>query len=53
MEKDQKQSEKLVIPFKKLREGTIIPKPSKPGDAGSDVRIMGFKRILKTDQEKK
>ena len=53
MEKDEKQSEKLIIPFKKLTEGTVIPKPSKPGDAGADARIMGFKKILKTDQEKK
>ena len=53
MEKDQKQSEKLVIPFKMEREGTIIPRPSKPGDAGADARIMGFKKILKTNEEKK
>ena len=53
MEKDQKQSTKLVIPFKKVRDGTIIPRPSKPGDAGADARIMGFKRIIKTDNEKK
>ncbi len=53
MEKDQKQSKKLVIPFKKVREGTIIPRPSKPGDAGADARIMGFKNILKTNEEKK
>jgi dUTP pyrophosphatase len=53
MEKDQKQSEKLVIPFKKVRDDTILPHPSKPGDAGADARIMGFKRIIKTDNEKK
>ena len=53
MEKDQKQSEKLVIPFKKIRDGTIIPRPSKPGDAGADARIMGFKKILNTNEEKK
>jgi len=53
MEKDQKQSEKLVIPFKMVRDGTILPRPSKPGDAGADARIMGFKKILKTNGEKK
>ncbi|MHA1106542.1 MAG: dUTP diphosphatase [Promethearchaeota archaeon] len=53
MEKDQKQSKKLVIPFKKVRDGTIIPRPSKPGDAGADARIMGFKKIHKTNEEKK
>ncbi len=53
MEKDQKQTKKHVIPFKKLRDGTIIPRPSKPGDAGADARIMGFKKILKTNEEKK
>ncbi|MCJ7649645.1 MAG: dUTP diphosphatase [Candidatus Lokiarchaeota archaeon] len=53
MEKDQKQSKKLVIPFKMVRDGTILPHPSKPGDAGADARIMGFKKILKTNEEKK
>ena len=53
MEKDDIQSERLVIPFKILREDTIIPRPSKDGDAGADARIMGFKKIIKTNQEKK
>lgn len=38
--------ETFSIPLKKLRENTIIPKPSKIGDAGADARIMGFKRIF-------
>jgi len=53
MEKDQKQYKKLGIPFKKIRDGTILPRPSKPGDAGADARIMGFKKIFKTKEEKK
>ena len=53
MEKDQKQSKKVVIPFKMVRDGTILPRPSKPGDAGADARIMAFKKILKTNEEKK
>lgn len=38
--------ETFSIPLKKLRKNTIIPKPSKLGDAGADARIMGFKRIF-------
>ena len=53
MEKDNEQIGKLVIPFKKLRKDTNIPRPSKPGDAGSDTRIMGFKKIIKNEKEKK
>lgn len=41
-----KKQEKILIPFKALREGLITPKPSKKGDAGADVRIMGFKKII-------
>lgn len=36
----------ISIPVKKLRKDTIIPKPSKQGDAGADARIMGFKKII-------
>ncbi|MFX1390259.1 MAG: dUTP diphosphatase [Promethearchaeota archaeon] len=39
----------ITIPLKKLREGTIIPKPSKYGDAGADARITGFKKIINKD----
>ncbi|MHA1671174.1 MAG: dUTP diphosphatase [Promethearchaeota archaeon] len=53
MENDHKQPKKLVIPFKKVRDDTILPKPSKPGDAGADARIMGFKKIIKSNEEKK
>jgi len=42
----KKNEEKLLIPFKVLKEGVIIPRPSKPGDAGTDARIMGFKKII-------
>lgn len=53
MVKHQKQSSKLIIPFKKVRDETTLPIPSKPGDAGADARIMGFKKIIKTSDEKK
>ena len=39
----------ISVPFKALRKGVFLPKPSKPGDAGSDARIMGFKRIINED----
>ncbi|MHA1293061.1 MAG: dUTP diphosphatase [Promethearchaeota archaeon] len=38
--------EKLLIPLKPLTKGLKIPVPSKPGDAGADARIMGFKKII-------
>jgi len=38
--------EKILIPLKKLRDDVFIPQPSKPGDAGSDARIMSFKKII-------
>jgi dUTP pyrophosphatase len=41
-----KQGKKLQIPVKKLKKNTIIPEPSKPGDAGADARIEGFKKII-------
>ena len=40
-----KKVEKLLIPVKKIRKNITIPKPSKPGDAGADARIEGFKKI--------
>jgi len=43
----------LEVQFKVLRKGTKIPIPSKSGDAGADARIMGFKKILKGEGEKK
>ena len=39
-------TDKLLIPFKSLKDGVITPKPSKKGDAGADARIMGFKKIV-------
>ncbi len=46
------QKRKKEIPLKKLRENTIIPKPSKPGDAGADARIIGFKKIYNEKNKK-
>lgn len=46
------QKSKKEIPLKKLREDTIIPKPSKPGDAGADARIIGFKKIYHDGDKK-
>ena len=48
----QKDKEKIPIPFQKLREGVILPKASKPGDAGADARIFGFKKIIKNGDKK-
>ncbi|TFG01745.1 MAG: dUTP diphosphatase [Promethearchaeota archaeon] len=45
----QQTKNKLLIPLKPLTEGLIIPKPSQPGDAGADARIMGFKKIINED----
>jgi dUTP pyrophosphatase len=41
-----KKDKNMLIPIKKLRKNTIIPKQSKPGDAGADARIGGFKKII-------
>jgi dUTP pyrophosphatase len=43
---------KIQIPIKALSEQLKIPKLSKPGDAGVDARIMGFKKII-TENEKR
>ena len=48
----QKDKDKISIPFQKLREGVILPKASKPGDAGADARIFGFKQIIKNGAKK-
>ena len=42
----------MKIPFKSLREGVSPLKPSKPGDAGADARIMGFKKIIHEEDKK-
>jgi len=44
--------ESFPIPLKKLNEDLIIPKPSKPGDAGADARIVGFKKIINEKNRK-
>ncbi len=46
------EQDKIIIPFKALREGVITPKPSKKGDAGADARIIGFKKIINEDGRK-
>ncbi len=43
---------KISIPIKILRNGLLTPKPLKPGDAGVDARIMGFKKIFKKKGKK-
>jgi dUTP pyrophosphatase len=45
-------NKKLLIPFKAIREGVITPKQVKPGDAGADVKIMGFKKIIHEQNKK-
>lgn len=42
----------MKIPFKSLREGVIVPQPSQLGDAGADVRVMGFKRIISEGEKR-
>ncbi|MFX1574376.1 MAG: dUTP diphosphatase [Promethearchaeota archaeon] len=44
--------EKVSIFIKKLRKDVEIPNPSKPGDAGADARIVGFKKISKKKDKK-
>jgi len=48
----KKDTEKLTIPFKKVNKESIIPKPSKKGDAGADAHIMGFKKITNENGRK-
>ncbi len=38
--------EKMLVPLKMLKKDLVVPKPSRPGDAGADARIMGFKKIM-------
>lgn len=45
-------SDRIKIHFKKLRKEVILPKPSTPGDAGADARIMGFKKIVTNNGKK-
>jgi len=52
MSKHDSQKEKIKVYFKKEREDTEIPRFSKPGDAGADARIMGFKQISLKDGKK-
>jgi len=43
----------ILIPLKRLNKDLIVPEPSKPGDAGADARIMGFKRIVSEGGKRK
>ena len=47
-----KKQEKILIPFKALKEGVLVPRPSKKGDAGADARVIGFKKIINEDGKK-
>jgi len=49
---NQRNQEKLRIPFKKINKKVDIPKFIKSGDAGVDARIMGFKKILVEGEKK-
>lgn len=49
----EKTHKTLKIPFKKLRDGVIMPQPSKEGDAGADARIYGFKKIINNEGNRK
>ena len=53
MKKKKEIAEKLTIPFKKLDDDVVVPRFAKPGDAGVDARIMGFKEIIFNKDEKK
>jgi dUTP pyrophosphatase len=35
-----------VVLFKKLHGGVPLPRPSRPGDAGADTRITGFREVI-------
>ncbi len=48
----KKDTEKLKIPFRKINDDVLIPKPSKKGDAGADAHIMGFKKIINENGKK-
>ena len=48
----KKDTEKLKIPFRKINDDVLIPKPSKKGDAGADAHIMGFKKIINENDKK-
>jgi dUTP pyrophosphatase len=50
---NQNNSNKSIsIPLKKLKKDTLIPSPSRPGDAGADARIIGFKKIIHENNKK-
>jgi dUTP pyrophosphatase len=41
-----KDPKKIPIPLKRINKDLLVPHPSKPGDAGADARIIGFKEII-------
>ncbi|MFX1531985.1 MAG: dUTP diphosphatase [Promethearchaeota archaeon] len=47
-----KKAERLIVRIKKIRKDVKIPKPSKPGDAGADAQIMGFRKISTDDKKR-
>jgi dUTP pyrophosphatase len=51
-EKFPKKGKIVIIPFKSLRKGVVAPKEVKPGDAGADAKIMGFKKIIHEKSKK-
>lgn len=50
---NETEKKKLLIPVKRLQKGVTVPKPSKLGDAGADARIIGFKKIIIQETERK
>jgi dUTP pyrophosphatase len=53
MKKETQDKGKVKIWFKKLVDDVFVPVPSKPNDAGADARIMGFKKVIKIENEKR
>ena len=43
---------KISIPIKSLGKDVSLPNQSKPGDAGADARIIGFKKIVSKNGKK-
>ena len=51
-ESPREKSSKRLIPIKKELDNVTLPIHSKPGDAGADARIMGFKKIINENGKK-
>ena len=50
--KTKENDRKISIPIKSLGKGVSHPDQSKPGDAGADARIIGFKKIVSKNGKK-